>query len=51
MTYYHWLGIEAEQFEQYQIEDHPGGGFTGTLIEDDGYITIHPELIQTPPTQ
>lgn len=44
MNYYHWLGIEAEQFEQYEIEDHSGGGFTATLIEADGFITVHPPI-------
>lgn len=50
MSYYHWLGIEAEQFEQWETTDNPDGGFTAERIEADGFITIHPELIQTPPT-
>jgi hypothetical protein len=55
VTYYHWLGIDAEppladEDAQYTIEEHPNGGFTASLIENDGFITIHPKLIQTPPS-
>jgi hypothetical protein len=40
MTYYHWLGIEAEQFHEaqaYYAAFHDD-------IEDDGWITQWPKL-------
>lgn len=51
--HYFWLGIEAEapladEDAQYTIEDH-AEGFTASLIEDDGFITIHPK-VPPPPT-
>lgn len=51
MSYYFWLGAEADlladEQAQYTITDNPDGGFTATLIEDDGDITLYPTLPQS----
>jgi hypothetical protein len=38
MTYYFWLGIEAEAFEANEMLEAYG------YIEDDGHITVYPKL-------
>jgi hypothetical protein len=55
VTHFFWLGIdalppEADEDAQYTVTDNPDGGFTAEPIEADGFITIHPKLIQTPPS-
>lgn len=57
MTYYHWLGIDAEPIadetdtpDHWIITEHDDGRISGENIEADGFITLHPK-IQTPPTR
>lgn len=50
MSLYFWLGAEAgaplaDENARYDVEDH-ADGFTASLIEDDGFITVRPDLLE-----